>query len=256
MGQSMRSLIVKSAIAASLISLVLIFSVTIFVMRKAPLTFAYYCPDCFGFDDMGEDVFVEPRLADIDRERLRNDIASARSTVSKFYGQPVHSNRFIVCATGACNEWVNGGSAKAFAVGDNLVYVSPAGRNETILTHELAHVQLHAMLGDAALDDVPAWFDEGLAVVVSKDDRYLQPSHSGLAACRIEDDGRPLPTSKSDWLDAAPVGDHMVYAWAACRVSSWLKIHDGAAGVKKAVDAIRSGRKFDASGSVAKFTSN
>ncbi|MFG1943168.1 hypothetical protein [Nonomuraea sp. NPDC048826] len=51
--------------------------------------------------------------------------------------------------------------------------LSPRGADPVIASHELSHVELHTRLAGA---EVPQWFDEGLAVVVCGDPRYLAPA--------------------------------------------------------------------------------
>jgi hypothetical protein len=68
---------------------------------------------------------------------------------------------------------------------------------------------------------VPQWFDEGLAVLVSDDPRYLRPEGD---RCLVEPAG-PLPDTLDGWLTAASA-DAQVYAQAACAVSRWAAGHD------------------------------
>ena len=103
---------------------------------------------------------------------------------------------------------------------NRAVMLSPRGIDPVIAAHELTHVELHARLGRGS---VPQWFDEGLAVLVADDLRYLRPAGEG-DRCLVTPTG-PLPDTLSGWLRAASV-DAQVYAQAACAVSRWTATND------------------------------
>ena len=65
---------------------------------------------------------------------------------------------------------------------------------------------------------IPAWFDEGLAVIVSEDPRYLLASTES-DRCRVDATGS-FPIAPMEWTRAAGT-DHNLYARAACRVLRW-----------------------------------
>jgi hypothetical protein len=110
--------------------------------------------------------------------------------------------------------------------------LSPRGVDAVIASHEMAHIELHQRL-DA---DVPQWFDEGLAVVVAGDPRYLGEH------CRTAFEG-PLPETLPAWLDAASA-DQQVYARAACRVQRWLGATGGRDAVLRLIDQMNGGAAF------------
>jgi hypothetical protein len=109
-----------------------------------------------------------------------------------------------------------------------------------IAVHELTHVEFHHRMGIRSAF-IPAWFDEGLAVYVSGDRRYLAPESKGERC--LADPSRPLPDSKPGWLRAAG-DDTTLYAVAACRVSNWLTAKGGTAAVLTLSSDIRGGKSF------------
>ena len=146
----------------------------------------------------------------------------------------------VVCATAACHRRLGGGGARAMILTTpfgSVIRVSPRGANTTILAHELAHVRIHGVAGWWAqiTGTLPAWFDEGLAVIVSGDGRYLRPD--GTPRTCAPASAPPLPQSPFDW--AARAGrEPDLYAHAACAVSRWLDTHGGA---PAALEMLRSG---------------
>jgi hypothetical protein len=107
------------------------------------------------------------------------------------------------------------------AVLNRAVMLSPRGIDPVIAAHELSHVEFHERLG-AQRKQIPQWFDEGLAVLVSDDSRYLL-AKTAADRCRVASD-EELPSTLDAWPSAASA-DEQVYAKAACRVSRWVGVH-------------------------------
>jgi hypothetical protein len=122
---------------------------------------------------------------------------------------------------------------------DWSLMLSPAGANETIATHELSHGEFHRRLGSAR-SKVPQWFDEGLAVLVSEDGRYLAP---GADRCRLPYE-QALPVTTADWWSLAADGDDRAYLQAGCVVSRWAAAHGGSAGVLDLIERLGDGAAF------------
>lgn len=96
-----------------------------------------------------------------------------------------------------------------------VVRLSPRGFDPVILVHEASHVALHGRLGTIRLlsGAVPAWFDEGLAVIVSGDARYLAPGSTAAERCTAE----PTEMPASPWTWAREAGRRTtLYAETAC----------------------------------------
>ncbi|TQM14940.1 hypothetical protein [Pseudonocardia kunmingensis] len=147
-------------------------------------------------------------------------VAVVLGVVAEFFGGLRSDPAFLACLTDACYTRIGGGGERGIAVLNRTVMLSPRGIDPVIAAHELTHVELHARLGTAS---VPQWFDEGLAVLVSDDPRYLLPEGPG-DRCRVAPAG-PLPESLDAWLRAAG-SDPQVYAQAGCAVSRLLAAHD------------------------------
>jgi hypothetical protein len=212
------------------------------VVFLLPAMAAYVCPPCFGLMHVDEVVYAEKNMNPSAIETLRSAVIEAEDRVRGFYGSFDRKPTLLVCMTEACDRRLGGKGAKARAFGSTFVHVSPRGRNGTILSHEFSHIELHRRVGDTRLarGHMPAWFDEGVAVIVSRDSRYLEIGGSGELRCRVEPEGRS-PSGRAEWGAAAGQKDRPLYAMAACRTLRWMKMNGGRQGVLTALASIKEG---------------
>jgi hypothetical protein len=206
-----------------------------------PALFAMACPRCFGFDQISSDVWVHRSSASLG-ENVPSLIGSARHDLSRFFGPLVSHPRILVCSDDVCFRRLGGGGARAIAVLDIGLLISARGIDPVIFRHELSHAELHARLGifRTVTKEVPQWFDEGLAVNVSDDLRYLRPEGS-VDRCLIEPTG-PLPETRTKWTETAE--NRPMYAEAACLVSRWLNKDAGPRRLRHLIEALASGKSF------------
>ena len=154
--------------------LILVVPASIAIAAAVPGPHRLICPQCYGLRDIGQRVFVDPTFTARDEDRLRDAIAIGRRRAAKFFGATNGRPIIAACKTQQCLDTFGGGRAKAVAYGWYAIRMAPSGLNPTIATHELIHIELHWRLGTFGLwrPDIPAWFDEGLAVVLSEDKRF------------------------------------------------------------------------------------
>ncbi len=201
------------------------------------------CPACFGFEPTGDLTYVETATA---KEAAIRLVASARSRVAQWYGAPQSRPVFFLCSNTACARRLVPGyrGVLGLSSASGTVMLLPGGNNAVIAAHEWSHVELKQRVGlwNFASAGVPAWFDEGLAVLVAGDQRYLAPTVTAKF-CSQQLSAVELPVTDQDWGPRAE-RDHMLYARAACVVTRRLSPHDGAANLGGLVAAIRAGRSF------------
>ncbi|MFY1691478.1 hypothetical protein [Plantactinospora sp. WMMB782] len=203
-----------------------------------PSVAAAFCPSCYGLEQLRPGLYVERGVPAEQRSRAAEVADEAARRVAAFYGGERSSARLLVCYTDACYRRIGGGGERGRAVLDRVVLLSPRGVDVVIAAHERSHVELYHRLRSP--DAVPQWFQEGLAVLVSDDLRYLLPA-TAADRCRVVS-GEPLPQTLDDWL-AARGGDRL-YAVAACRVSRWVAGHGGPAAVLDLIDRVNRGERF------------
>jgi len=200
------------------------------VVFAYPSLAATTCPGCYGLTRVGGDVYSERGLTAVQTTQLADLAADARRRVEEFYGHRVSEPRLVACFTDECYDRIGGGGEKGVAVLNRAVMLSPRGLDAVIAAHEMAHVELNQRLDH----EVPQWFNEGLAVVISRDPRYLGEH------CRVPFDG-PLPETLPDWLDAASADPQTYYSRAACRVQRWLDANGGRDAVLTLIDQLNDG---------------
>ncbi|GAA4567008.1 DUF4179 domain-containing protein [Planotetraspora kaengkrachanensis] len=201
-----------------------------------PSIAATTCPGCYGLQRLQPGLYAEPGLSPARRRHVIATVAQADQRIRTFFGGRESSPDILVCLSENCYRRIGGGHERGVAVLDRAVMLSPRGADPVIAAHELTHVELHARLDGA---DVPQWFDEGLAVLVSEDPRYLAPTGDRCLA----DSHRPLPATIEDWLRAAS-GDPRLYAEAACQVSRWASTNGGNAAVRTLIERLSTGQAF------------
>jgi hypothetical protein len=178
-----------------------------------------------------------------DTTKLEEAISRAMGQVAAFYGSFDQGPTLLVCATKECDHRLGGKGAKANTYGTTFIRVSPDGLNQTILAHEFSHVELHTRIGLMRIlaGAIPAWCDEGLAVIVSDDARYLKPGTTSAMRCLAKPEGS-LPSSPSEWRILAGKTPNL-YAQAACGVMRWMEANGGTAGLLTAISQVADGTR-------------
>ncbi len=211
-----------------------------------PALAAVVCPSCYGFDRLNDRLLVDAEMPADQRQALLSSIDQAQVSVAAFFGSLDRRPTILACATDHCDKRIGGRGARAITYsfpGGSVLRLSPRGLDRTIVAHEFTHVQVHAKVGvlNQMQGAVPAWFDEGLAVLVSDDARYLNPGASAVVRCmRTTTD--VLPVSPFQWGPLAGKSP-MIYADAACRVLHWMEANGGKAGLLAALDDVARGRR-------------
>jgi hypothetical protein len=222
-----------------LLALVLTAGGVILVVKPAAI--AEHCPQCFGFRAIGSGIYVQDD-ATASPEQIAREVRSAGGQVKNLFGTSLPPVRVLICSTELCYRRVEGrgGISKAVSWWDRALIVSPRGQNVTIMAHEFTHIEFRHLLGMTAYAKVPSWFDEGLAVYVADDRRYLAPIGS-QTRCLVSG-GDTLPTSHADWWGVMTRNPARAYALAACRVSAWMDQNGGRNGLLEQIRQLRNGQ--------------
>ncbi|WP_219462087.1 hypothetical protein [Nonomuraea rhizosphaerae] len=219
---------------------VLLAAATATVALAYPSLAATTCPTCYGLTELRPGIYTEQDPSPAQQARITQTVDTAAERVEAFYGTRLSSPTLLVCLTEQCYRHIGGHKERGIAVLNRAVMLSPRGLDPVIASHEMSHVELHARL--TAASEVPQWFDEGLAVVVSDDPRYLAP-RSATDRCLVRPDA-PLPVSLDDWLRTAGK-DANTYAKAACQVTRWLRSNGDRQGLHSLIQHLNDGTPFD-----------
>lgn len=209
-----------------------------------PALAAFACPPCLGFEEAGPRLYVEPRMPPEQRRVVRDANDRGRERVASFYGRLVSEPIVLACASPGCADRIGSGGSRGAAYATFGLRLSPSGLDEVIVAHERSHVEAHRRIGILrwAEGALPAWFDEGLAVLVSNDRRYLREKNAADRCLR--EPGENLPSRQREWLDAASARPD-VYAEAACRVVRWVDRHGDRRAVLALLDRVGRGEPFE-----------
>ena len=191
---------------------------------SSPAVAAYLCPSCFGLIKVEAGVYAEKGTPDINQ-----NIQQARARVVAYNGAFDHNPTLIICHSAACHARLGSGGARAVTYGTSFIYVSPRGLQPEILAHEFSHVELHARVGlwGMLAGTIPAWFDEGMAVLVSGDQRYLNAENQAENCDAVR--AAELPTSTREWRRQSGQHAQTLYHDAGCAAQARLAQRGGLA---------------------------
>jgi len=217
------------------------------VVHAYPAVGVAIWPSVYGMEYAGSHIIVDKAMPAQTRADLLRDAEAATAVVRTFYGAFHRQPILVACSTEACARKLKEQDTMGLAIPTPfrpIVSLSPNGLNLTILTHEFAHTELDYRVGlwVRATGTFPVWFDEGVAVLVSEDSRYLNPGTTASQRC-LRYSERPLPTSPFDWSSKA-TKDEMLYPDAVCRVLQWMEANGGKAGLLNTIDAVANGVAF------------
>lgn len=226
--------------------MIALMAVVLTIAITMPALAAAACPACYGFERLAANVFVDSEMTGPQREELQRSVAGAETSIRSFFATLERKPRILACASERCDKALGGKGARAVtysSVGFSVLRLSPRGLDSTIVTHEFAHVQVHAKIGvrHQMSGTVPAWFDEGLAVLISEDSRYLKSGSSASERCMGIPMGN-LPVSPFQW---GPLSGKTptIYADAACSVLHWMEANGGKRGLLSALDDVAAGHR-------------
>ncbi len=197
-------------------------------------------------------IFVDAAMTPKQLYALRVAAIEARRRVALVWGDITTAPTLFACASEACFRRLGGSSNSAHSLGDHRIVLSPRALDAGTLAHEWSHAEMYRRSGGLlALPAVPRWFDEGIAVLVSREPRHGDAVWRKVAASGL---APPLASlwSHVQWLDAVrryrdplrnPRNLAVVYATAGHYVARWYR-HAGRAGLLRVVRAIREGGDF------------
>lgn len=216
--------------------------VVLYTAVQIPGVAPMLCPWCFGFQRLEPGLFIEKTASATVRQQTEATLRKSKLAVGHYFGALQSDPAIFICITDGCYVRAErrGGKTLGISFLDWLIVLSPRANAGVALAHELSHTELHTRLGPQIFK-VPTWFDEGLAVNVSDDPRYLAPPGSDTR-CIVAPPDR-LPLNGATWISATE-DTTTPYAEAACLVSIWLKRRDGESAVLHVVSDIKAGMPF------------
>jgi hypothetical protein len=204
-------------------------------------------------------IYVEPGLTNEQVAEVRGFAEEAHRNVARLFDSEVRSSPFVLfCKTAACKIEFGASpeSAKASDLGfardvvktksgpyaHSIVVVStPYAGATRLLTHELVHAEMKAWV---PYDDLPTWFNEGMATFVANEPNCDQfPPAEAPDVSRLD--------SKAAWEKhlAEHHDTRAVYCQSRHQVAKWAaRFTDSrqrAAALKTSMLAVRNGSSFE-----------
>lgn len=229
----------------------LVFMMTVII--AVPTVAAAACPTCYGMQPIDAGIYVNAAMPDGKRREVQESIAAAEQPIREFFGTVSHRRVILVCGDEQCETRLESrieGTARVRAftydlLGYPIVRISPRGMQPWIIGQELTHVEVHERIGflHHMRGKVPAWFDEGLAVLIAGDRRYVRAGGTAAERC-LPTPAAELPVRPLAWDELAGKAP-WIYAKATCEVMTWMERHGGRSGVLAALAAVRAGNRFE-----------
>lgn len=216
----------------------------------------------FGLIAIAPNLYVEAAADEATKVALVDALKRAERAIPETYGAVRSRPTVHACISQSCYEAFGGGSSTAKVYGDRIL-LSPRGLNWHYIAHEWSHAEMRSRLSLGAWLQMPQWFDEGVAVVISEAPQHSESHWQYLIASDI-----PRPTSEelrsftslNRWLQAVRrYGEDKniervakgeptvspVYSAAGHELRAWLA-ESGKQGLAELLKRLNSGEEFEA----------
>lgn len=223
----------------------LIVSALAFAGYAAPTETACAVAHFSGMDRLADGTLVEQNSSAMERATFMELQSLARDRIKATFGAP-RAKPIVVVFGDSKNFWplkLNTYASAAFIGNRACLLIGPQGQNVDVFAHEFMHAELASRVGYWRRNfEVPAWFDEGLAMQVDLRVRYDWPNQ----------DGKPNGyryvrrfNSQGQFRDADDAQLTRNYAAAKAEVGQWLN-SIGPSALYARLERIRTGEDFDA----------
>ena len=200
-----------------------------------------------AFTEIADHVYINRNHAR-DHQEILSLIGQAEGRVREFFGDLRFQDEtiIIICDDDKLISKLGGDKNTAtifFPTKTNYISVSDEYFNIDILAHEITHAELHTRLSAKALQNIPTWFDEGIALQNDYREQYsetqwIAQTDNGKNIVAVEDMDTP-----SEFYAGTVEERRFRYLNAKHEVSEWLKIHDKQ-GLLTFLDELNSGENF------------
>ena len=208
--------------------------------------------DFSDMEKIAPNIYVSKEISNSDKEHFLTLISKSISRVENLWGSVKANPVFVICSTH--EDYTNFGMYKVDGLTviypfETFVIISPDGINENVISHEICHAEMYERIGFFDDDEIPLWFHEGLASLVS----HNQPkSFDGIIKIwnkrskngRVNIDLNEI--ASYDGFYGSPAILDMPYWRSSLEVSRWYEI-TGKEGLLELVTSIKSNKDFESS---------
>ena len=182
-------------------------------------------------------------------KQLKLGISQAEKRIISFWGKKKSYPTFIYCNNS--EDYKKFGSyyespACAHMEISSYIVINKNGVNLDIIAHELNHTELYSRIGHFKKElEIPAWFDEGLAMQVD-----LRKSYSTDTLKQLSNNFVNLPAIKemrtyTSFSSGTNKEVHLNYATAKYEVKNWLKYNNLRNFIKNIEDGMSFNEAYD-----------
>lgn len=183
------------------------------------------------------------------KEEILELIGQARDRVQAFYGDLQYEKETVIFICDDEKIIKRTGSGKdtctfLFPQKKHYIVISNEYFNLDILSHEMTHAELHTRLTKNALENIPTWFDEGIAVQNDYREQYgkeawIKQTDNGKNTVALEDMDAP-----SEFYAGTADDRRFRYLNAKHELTGWMETHQQE-GLLELFDRLNNGEDFD-----------
>ena len=238
----------KKILLITIISILfLLVAVSVYFFQFNPTGYRMSVPYRNSFEKISYNVYLNKNYSQ-NTETVTKIIDSAKDRVRAFWGelQCEDNTVIIICDDDKLISNLGGDKNTAtifFPTKKNYISVSNEYFNIDILAHEITHAELHTRLSVKALQNIPTWFDEGIALQNDYREQYsetqwIAQTDNGKNIVDVKDMDTP-----SEFYAGTAQDRRFRYLNAKHEVSEWLKVHHKQ-GLLTFLDELNSGEDF------------
>ena len=204
-------------------------------------------PFRYAFEKISDNVYVNKGYSG-DTEEITALIDDAKERDTAFFGRLKYTDDivFIICDDNKILKKLGGENDTItvnFPLRKSYISVSDEYLNVDTLAHELTHAELHSRLSARAMENIPAWFDEGVATQNDYRRKYSREAwnertDNGKNRIALED-----MDTLSDFYEGSPSDIYLKYLNAKYEISGWIDKHHQK-GLLELIDRLNSGESF------------
>ena len=196
-----------------------------------------------GLDSLSDGTLVESGSSAQDRFGSLDLVSDARARIERTFGAP-RAEPIVVFFQDPRLFWplkLNAYGSTSFVGTRVCIMIGPKGRSLDVVAHELMHAELFERVGYwRKFTQIPAWFDEGVAMQVDFRPNYDLPKSEPVDTTYVRQlaSARQFFQSNDEQLTRN-------YASAKAEVSHWIA-GVGAESLYQRFERIRKGEQFNA----------
>ncbi|MDW7694362.1 hypothetical protein R9C00_06400 [Flammeovirgaceae bacterium SG7u.111] len=201
-----------------------------------------------SLEEVAPNIYVEEEMVDEQVSNFLFAVAEAEERLHTFF-DPTYAQPVIIAGNSPTVMQTYGMQSSSPGMNHitpfgSYIVLGAEGLNVDVICHELVHAELLARLGWLKREqEIPAWFDEGLALLL--DHRYKDTKKTWIL---LTDYGKKAPSlnelkEMSEFQKYTEISPFLSYVTASLEVDRWWKIV-GKEGLSQMIEKLNEGHSF------------